>query len=141
MQDKAPSKPSAKMVKTEAEWRKLLKPEQFCVTREHGTERAFSHPYYLEKRPGTYRCGCCGEPLFASADKFDSGTGGPSYIRPVSGAAVSEHDDHSFSIKRTEVRCARCDAHLGHLFPDGPQPTGMRYCINGQALRFEPDGA
>jgi peptide-methionine (R)-S-oxide reductase len=129
---------AGKIEKSEAEWRRQLSPEAFHVTRKHGTERAFSHPYSKEEREGMYRCVCCGEPLFASADKFDSGTGWPSYTRPADEASVSEHDDSSFFMRRTEVRCARCDAHLGHVFPDGPKPTGMRYCINGVALKFEP---
>jgi peptide-methionine (R)-S-oxide reductase len=141
MQDKTASDSVPRIVKSEAEWRELLTPEQFYIAHQHGTERAFSHPYYNEKKPGMYRCVCCGQPLFASADKFDSGTGWPSYTRPVNNTAVSEHDDRSFSMQRTEVRCARCDAHLGHVFPDGPPPTGMRYCINGLALQFEPDPA
>jgi peptide-methionine (R)-S-oxide reductase len=126
--------------KTEAEWRRELTPEAFYVTRKQGTERAFSHAYHKEKAEGMYRCLCCGAPLFASADKFDSGTGWPSYTRPVNEGSVSEHDDSSFFMRRTEVRCARCDAHLGHVFPDGPQPTGLRYCINGVALKFEAKG-
>jgi peptide-methionine (R)-S-oxide reductase len=129
---------TARIEKSEAEWRQQLSPEAFHVTRKHGTERAFTHPYNKEKAEGMYRCVCCGEPVFASADKFDSGTGWPSYTRPAAEASVSEHDDSSFFMRRTEVRCARCDAHLGHVFPDGPQPTGMRYCINGVALKFEP---
>ena len=129
---------SGRIEKTDAQWRGELSPEAFQVTRKHGTERAFSHHYNKEKGEGMYRCVCCGEPLFASADKFDSGTGWPSYVRPANDASVSEHDDSSLFMRRTEVRCARCDAHLGHVFPDGPQPTGMRYCINGVALKFEP---
>ncbi|HXF55322.1 MAG TPA: peptide-methionine (R)-S-oxide reductase MsrB [Hyphomicrobiaceae bacterium] len=127
-----------KVEKSEAEWRRELSPEAYYVTRKHGTERAFSHPYHKEKRDGMYRCVCCGEPLFAAADKFDSGSGWPSYTRPVREGAVSEHDDSSLFMRRTEVRCARCDAHLGHVFPDGPPPTGLRYCINGVALTFKP---
>jgi peptide-methionine (R)-S-oxide reductase len=126
--------------KTEAEWRRELTPEAFYVTRKHGTERAFSHPYHKEKADGMYRCVCCGERLFASADKFDSGTGWPSYTQPANERSLSEHDDSSFFMRRTEVRCSRCDAHLGHVFADGPQPTGLRYCINGAALKFEPKG-
>jgi peptide-methionine (R)-S-oxide reductase len=117
---------------------KELTPEQYRVTREHGTERAFSHPYWQEKRQGTYRCVCCGKPLFQSETKFDSGTGWPSFYAPVDTGAVSSHGDRSFGMERTEIRCAECEAHLGHVFPDGPNPTGLRYCINGTALDFEP---
>jgi peptide-methionine (R)-S-oxide reductase len=129
----------AKIAMSEEEWRSKLTPEQFYVTRQHGTERAFSHPYYEEKDAGMYRCVCCGEPVFSSETKFDSGTGWPSFYAPANRDAVSEHDDRSFFMRRTEVRCAKCDAHLGHVFPDGPKPTGARYCINGVALRFDKD--
>jgi peptide-methionine (R)-S-oxide reductase len=129
----------AKIAMSEEEWRGKLTPEQFYVTREHGTERAFSHPYYAEKDAGMYRCVCCGEPVFSSETKFDSGTGWPSFYAPANRAAVSEHDDRSFFMRRTEVRCAKCDAHLGHVFPDGPKPTGARYCINGVALQLDKD--
>lgn len=126
-----------KVEKSEAEWRQQLTPEQFQVTRMHGTERAFSHPYHDDKRQGVYRCICCDAPLFDSNAKFDSGTGWPSFFAPVDQAAVSEHEDNAFFMRRTEVRCDACDAHLGHVFPDGPEPTGLRYCMNGAALNLE----
>jgi len=126
------------VTKTEAQWRTELTPEQYHVTREHGTERAFTGPAWDEKRSGTYRCVCCGKPLFSSETKFDSGTGWPSFWAPLDTAAVSEHDDRSWFSRRTEERCAECDAHLGHVYPDGPQPTGARYCMNGTALKFAP---
>lgn len=127
-----------KVAKSEAEWRQELTPEQYHVTRQHGTERAFSNPLNNEKRAGMFNCVCCGAPLFSSETKFNSGTGWPSFFAPIAKDAVSEHEDHSFLMRRTEVRCASCDAHLGHVFPDGPKPTGARYCMNGCALKFEP---
>lgn len=133
----ATSKP--KVEKSDADWQAQLTPEQYHVTRRHGTERAFSHPYHAEKAPGLYRCVCCGAPLFSSETKFDSGTGWPSFYAPISEEAVAEHDDRSWFTRRTEVRCASCDAHLGHVFPDGPRPTGLRYCMNGAALVLERD--
>jgi peptide-methionine (R)-S-oxide reductase len=126
----------ATVVKSNAEWRKTLTPEEFSVTREHGTERAFSHPYYQEKRAGTYNCVCCGAPLISS-EEYDSGTGWPSFYAPAQGGAVSEHEDRSLFMRRTEVRCAKCEAHLGHVFSDGANPTGLRYCINGLALKHD----
>jgi peptide-methionine (R)-S-oxide reductase len=132
----ARSKTAVSIVKTDAEWRAQLTRSQYHVTREHGTERAFTGPFWNEKRGGTYACICCATQLFGSDAKFDSGTGWPSFSRPLVEGAVSEHTDVSFFMRRTEVRCAACDAHLGHVFPDGPRPTGLRYCINGTALTF-----
>jgi len=129
----------SKVVKSEAEWRKELTPEQFRITREHGTERPFSHPYNNEKRQGMYTCVSCGAPLFASETKYESGSGWPSFYAPVSDGVVSEHHDHALGMRRTEVRCAQCEAHLGHVFEDGPNPTGLRYCMNGTALKLEPE--
>jgi peptide-methionine (R)-S-oxide reductase len=131
--------PKSKIVKTDDEWRQQLTPEQFHVTREHGTERAFSGPHWDEKREGLYSCVSCDTPLFSSRTKFDSGTGWPSFFAPVSDDAVIEHEDRSFLMRRVEIRCATCDAHLGHVFPDGPKPTGQRYCMNGTALNFAPE--
>jgi peptide-methionine (R)-S-oxide reductase len=123
--------------KSEVELRKTLTPEQYRVTQEHGTERPFTHPYNTEKREGMFACVVCGEPLFASHAKYDSGSGWPSFYQPASDEVVAEVEDFSHLMRRTEVRCARCEAHLGHVFPDGPQPTGLRYCINGASLKFE----
>jgi peptide-methionine (R)-S-oxide reductase len=131
--------PPKKIVKSDEEWREILTPEQYHVARQGGTERAFTGPYWDEKRSGLYRCIGCGVPLFHSDTKFDSGTGWPSFHSPVGEDAVEEHHDTSFGMRRTEVRCATCEAHLGHVFPDGPQPTGLRYCMNGTALKHEPD--
>ncbi len=128
--------PKPKVVKSDTEWRQQLTPEQFHVTREHGTERAFTGPHWDEKREGVYSCVACGTPLFSSRTKFDSGTGWPSFFAPISDNAVTEHEDRSFLMRRVEIRCATCDAHLGHVFPDGPKPTGQRYCMNGTALDF-----
>jgi peptide-methionine (R)-S-oxide reductase len=127
-----------KVVKSDADWREMLDDLTFKVTRQHGTERAFTHDSF-PKQPGMFHCVCCGAPLFDQAQKFDSGTGWPSFWAPAAGAAVGETEDRSWFMRRTEVHCDRCDAHLGHVFPDGPRPTGLRYCINGVALRFEPD--
>jgi peptide-methionine (R)-S-oxide reductase len=124
--------------KTEEEWRRTLTPEQFRVLREHGTERAGTSPLNAEKRPGRFSCAGCGHPLFSADTKFESGTGWPSFWEPVDGA-VETTVDRSYGMARTEVHCARCGGHLGHVFPDGPRPTGLRYCMNGAALGFEPD--
>lgn len=130
-----------KVVRSEAEWRTLLTPEQFYVTRQAGTERPYTGPYWNDHRAGLYHCVACAAPLFRSKAKFDSHTGWPSFYRPVAGDAVSEVSDRSHGMVRTEVRCASCQSHLGHVFPDGPRPTGLRYCMNGTALRLEPDDA
>lgn len=130
-----------KIEKSDAEWRAELTPEQYRVTRKHGTERAGTSPLNGEKRAGTYACVCCGQPLFRSEAKFESGTGWPSFTQPMAENAIDEHVDRSFFMRRTETRCSRCDAHLGHVFPDGPKPTGLRYCMNGVALDFQPDDA
>ena len=128
-----------KVTLSDAQWREKLTEEQYRVTRKHGTERAFTSPLNGERRAGTFCCVCCGQQLFRSETKFESGTGWPSFFAPVSEAAVSDHEDRSWFMRRTETRCSRCDAHLGHVFPDGPRPTGLRYCMNGVALDFEPD--
>ncbi len=124
------------VVTSEAEGRSQLTPGQYQVTRAHGTERAFTGPYWDENRAGLYACVCCEAPLFGSETKFDSGTGWPSFYAPLDRNAVSEHSDRSWFMNRTEVRCATCDAHLGHVFPDGPKPPGLRYCMNGTAMKF-----
>ena len=124
--------------KPEDEWRRELSPEQFRVLRGHGTERPGSSPLNAEKRPGTFLCAGCGKELFDAAAKYESGTGWPSFWAPISEDAVGTQTDRSLFMTRTEVHCARCGGHLGHVFPDGPKPTGQRYCMNGVAMRFEP---
>jgi peptide-methionine (R)-S-oxide reductase len=132
MQSKKPVEKSAE------EWQKELTPEQYRVLREHGTERAGTSPLNSEKRPGMFRCAGCGEPLFDSTTKYESGSGWPSFYKPKDGA-VDTQEDSAHGMRRTEVLCAKCGGHLGHVFPDGPQPTGERYCMNGAALKFEPE--
>ena len=141
MPNPADATPADDLPKTLAEWRQRLTPEQFQITRMKGTERAFTGKYWNTKTPGTYKCICCGEPLFASGEKFDSGCGWPSFTLPIDGVrgkTVTEQSDTSAFMQRTEVNCRKCGAHLGHVFDDGPPPTGLRYCINSASIQLEP---
>ena len=128
-----------KLILSDEEWKARLSPEEYQVLRKHGTERAFAGCFVGTKDPGTYVCAGCENPLFRSGEKFESGTGWPSFTQPVGPDAVVEHEDSSYGMRRVEVRCARCDGHLGHVFPDGPPPTGLRYCMNSVAMRHVPD--
>jgi len=134
---KATNAMTAKVVKTDEEWRKQLTPEQYKILRKKGTERAFTGPNWNNKEKGTYKCAGCGQELFSSDQKFDSGTGWPSYWQPIDPKVVATEEDNTLFTKRTEVLCSRCNGHLGHVFDDGPKPTGLRYCINGYAMTFE----
>lgn len=125
--------------KSDAEWKALLDPETYYITREKGTERPFSGKYYHNEEEGVYRCACCGAELFSSDAKYDSGSGWPSFFKPSQNEAVAEESDSSHGMSRTEITCANCGAHLGHVFPDGPRPTGLRYCVNSLSLTFDKD--
>ena len=128
-----------KVIKTDAEWREILSPETYAVTRQHGTERPWSGKYNDEKRKGVYECVCCGQELFHSDTKYESGSGWPSYWEPIEKDRVTLHEDRSYGMVRVEVLCSKCDAHLGHVFPDGPAPTGDRYCMNSLSLNLKTD--
>lgn len=129
----------SKLTKTDKQWKQDLSDEQYYVLRQEGTERANSSPLNQEKRDGMFKCAGCGDALFDAKTKYESGSGWPSFYQPTDQSAVTEHTDRKLFVKRTEVRCSNCDGHLGHVFPDGPQPTGQRYCMNGAALEFEPE--
>jgi peptide-methionine (R)-S-oxide reductase len=127
-----------KINKSDAEWREELSPEEYQILREKGTERAFTGEYYKTKTPGTYLCRACGNELFSSDTKYESGSGWPSFYQPLKPDAVEEHSDDSYGMRRVEITCGRCGSHLGHVFPDGPQPTGQRYCMNSASLKLDP---